>query len=591
MKSCYQALGIVEGNATFTVTVAFLTAMISKQEQENVVDSTEQDRMREYYWRKGIPSIVLAIVTILLASYSYWVVQPNIQNRYNRIVETNLNELGLAEEGTVTTAALEVASLSGAVEDRERRRQKLEETHLCLRRQIIWNNQNDLPRYRSGLVSAALAQWYLDEARRVALDPSETKDASVKIRDFISRSRAERQKGTEAMRAALKIDGPFSTRASLWMIQNQLSEKAELSTEERSSLEQTVRDLLTRTGVQDSTDWTQEKHELEAMLVQLLVRSALSPMSSLDGAARVVRLKEAIALGSSDPKAIDSVSMVRWMAQAKLATETVEAKQLAWNGTQTFWSNRGEAPLSVDTIAAVFECMLIGGSLKEAQGFLAEQLPGIPPFEQVELRFRTASACVRMLTAIAIHSDTDKNIDANKVQAVLSIAMQLQPESTEVLTLVESLAKISHPISLFERLSQIIGAERELGLGVLLEVVRSANVEANESIANGIQATLDMEFESKIAAQPILAIVAAKVAIRQVRQQPYLAERWTKILKRVTSVAPDLLVVWSDLASLHIAQSQFDQALECFEYLQVKLPGNLEIQDAIERTKARVSTP
>jgi hypothetical protein len=85
--------------------------------------------------------------------------------------------------------------------------------------------------------------------------------------------------------------------------------------------------------------------------------------------------------------------------------------------------------------------------------------------------------------------------------------------------------------------------------------------------------------------------VAAKVAIRQVRQQPDLAERWTKILKRITSVAPDLLVVWSDLASLHIAQSQFDQALECFEVLQVKLPGNLEIQDAIEQTKARVSTP
>ncbi|MFY7876558.1 MAG: hypothetical protein ACOVQM_13990, partial [Pirellula sp.] len=358
------------------------------------MDSTEQDRMREYYWRKGIPSIVLAIVTLLLAGYSYWIVQPNIQDRYNRIVETNLKALGLAGEGTVTNAPLEVASLNGETsEDRERRRQKLEETHLCLRRQIIWNNQDDLPRYRSGLVSAALAQWYLDEARRVALDPSETKDASIKIRDSISRSRGEHQKGTEAMRAALKINGPFSTRASLWMIQSQLSEKADLSTEEMNNLEQTIRDLLVKIVSPEASIRTQDKYELEALLAQLLVRSALSPMSSLDNAARAVRLKEAVALlGSSDPIAMGSVTMVRWLAQAKLATESVEAKQLAWNGTQTFWADRGDAPLSVDTTAAVFECMLIGGSVKEAQGFLADQLTGIPSYEQVELRFRTAAA-------------------------------------------------------------------------------------------------------------------------------------------------------------------------------------------------------
>lgn len=571
--------------------------MVSKQEQENVVDSTEQDRMREYYWSKGIPSIVLAIVTILLASYSYWIVQPNIQSRYNRIVETNLKELGLVDAETATSDALEVVSLGGeAGEDRERRRQKLEETHLCLRRQIIWNNQDDLPRYRSGLVSAALGQWYLDEARRVALDPSGTEDVSVTIRDSISRSRAERQKGMEAMRAALKIKGPFATRASLWMIQNQLSEQADLSTEEMSGLEQTVRDLLVGTGTPESSVRMQDKVALEALLTQLLVRSALSSRSSiagdsLDVAARVVLLKEAAALGSSDPKSMESVSMVRWLAQAKLAIDSVEAKQLAWNGTQTFWSNRSEAQLSVDMIAAVFECMLIGGSLKEAQGFLADQLPGIPTFEQVELRFRTAAACVRMLTAIAIYSDTDKSIDANKVQAVLSIAMQLQPESTEVLTLIESLAKINNQSRFFENLSQVIGAERELGLGVLLDVIRSANDGAGESTANGFQTALGKEFEGKIAAQPVLAIVAAKIAIRQVGQQLDLAEPWIKILKRVTIVAPDLLVVWSDLASLHLAQSQFDQALECFEVLRLKLPGNLEIQDAIERTKARVSTP
>jgi len=568
--------------------------MVSKQEQENVVDSTEQDRMREYYWRKGIPSIVLAIVTLLLAGYSYWIVQPNIQDRYNRIVETNMDELGLAADGTATKAPLEAVSLSGETsEDRERRRQKLEETHLCLRRQIIWNNQDDLPRYRSGLVSTALAQWYLSEARRVALDPSETKDASINIRDSISRSRAERQKGAEAMRAAQKINGPFSTRASLWMIQNQLSEKVELSTEEMSSQEQTIRDLLVITGSPESSVRPQDKNELDALLAQLLVRSTLSPMSLLDGAARTERLKEAVELLSlSDPKAIGSVTMVRWLAQAKLATESMEAKQLAWNGTQSFWADRVDTPLSVDTIAAVFECMLIGGSVKEAQGFLADQLPGIPSYEQAELRFRTAAACVRMLTAIAIHSESNKSIESNKVQAVLSIAMQLQPESAEVLALIESLAKDSSGKGLFENLSVAVEQEGEQGLKSLLAVVKlelgGSNNQEGTTSASSVERTNSIlhEFESVVKRQPYIGIVVSKLAIRQTAQRAENASGWIQVLNGVTAAAPEILVVWSDLANLYLSQSNYEQAIRCLEYLQSKLPDNQEIKEGIEQAKA-----
>lgn len=558
------------------------------------MDSTEQDRMREYYWRKGIPSIVLAIVTLLLAGYSYWIVQPNIQDRYNRIVETNLNALGLAAEGTEASAKLEAVSLNGETsEDRERRRQKLEETHLCLRRQIIWNNQDDLPRYRSGLVSAALAQWYLDEARRVALDPSETEDALVKIRDSISRSRGERQKGTEAMRAALKINGPFSTRASLWMIQNQLSEKADLSTEEMSSLEQTVRDLLAITVSPETLVRTQDKHELDALLAQLLVRSTLSPLSLLDGAARTERLKEADELlGSSDPKAMGSVTMIRWLAQAKLATESAEAKQLAWNGTQTFWADRGDTPLSVDTIAAVFECMLIGGSVKEAQGFLVDQLPGIPSYEQAELRFRTAAACVRMLTAIAIQSASNKSIETNKVQAVLSIALQLQPESTELLALIECLAKDSSGKGLFENLSIALEQEGEQGLRTLLAVVKlellGSNDQEDASSALNVERpnSILQDFGSTLKRQPHLGIVVSKLAIRQTAQRVKNASGWIQVLNGVTAAAPEILVVWSDLANLYLSQSNYEQAIRCLEYLQSKLPDNQEIKEGIEQAKA-----
>jgi hypothetical protein len=559
-------------------------------EQEQAVDSTERDRMRDYYWRKGIPSIVLAIVTILLALYSYWIVQPNIQNRYKSIVEGNLRDLGLIEaqqaEGTAKESPLGTERTD---EERKSRRQKLEETHLCLRRQIIWNNQDDLPRYRTGLVSAALADWYLEDARRLSTDSSPGPDVVAAIRDAVSRARAERQKGMEAMRAAAKIEGPYAPLASLWMVQNQMSEKAELSLEEIASLEATVRELIQRTDASSENNSAEELNASKALLAQLLVRASLSPLSSQDARTRRDRLSECIPLIPSE--LLDDVTNVRWLAEAKLATQPIDAKQLAWQGTQSFWAKQNEATFSVDTIAAAFECMLLGGSLKEAQAFLAERLPGVPSFEQAELRSRSALACIRMLMATSLRQLEDTSTKDAKIPAVLSIAMQLQPDSSELISVLERTATNDTSDEVFGSLSGMVEADGEPGLRSLLNVIRYASNSETE-LASVDTPTADIsEFENYVAKQPILGIVASKLALRQTAKQPALAERWTMILRRITVVAPDILVVWSDLASLYTIQSQTEQAIECLEYLQAKLPDNQEIGEAIERAKEKRPKP
>ena len=559
-----------------------------KQEQENVVDSTELDRMREYYWRKGIPSIVLAIVTLLLAGYSDWIVQPNIQDRYNRIVETNLNALGLASDDATTSNTLEAIATSGETgEDRELRRQKLEETHLCLRRQIIWNNQDDLPRYRTGLVNAALADWYFEEARRISTDSATGSDTIANIRNAISRARAERQKGMEAMRAAAKIGGRNASRASLWMVQNQISEKPELTLEELTILEETVRSLIHPQETYSAS--TSEQSALKALLAQLLVRSSLSPQNSQEVRIRRDRLIESVSLVSS--QMLHDVTHVRWLAEATLATQPVDAKQLAWQGTQSFWAKQYDSKLSIDTIAAAFECMLIGGSFKEAQAFLAERLPGIPAFEQTELRSRTSDACVRMLMATSIRQLDGEASKDPKIPAVLTLAIQLQPDSSGVISLLESIATNANADSVAVTLSELIEADGDPGLRSLLNTIRYASVPSAETKPVDAQVSVVSEFENNVAKQPVFGIVASKIAIRQSSKQPIQLERWTLILSRVTEVAPDLLVVWSDLASLHLSRSQTDEAIRCLEYLQEKLPDNQDILEAIARAKDRLLKP
>jgi len=229
--------------------------------------------------------------------------------------------------------------------------------------------------------------------------------------------------------------------------------------------------------------------------------------------------------------------------------------------------------------------MLIGGSLKEAQTFLSEQLPSVPAFEQPELRMRTSNACIRMLVATSIHQPSESNTISNQVPAVLLIAIQLQPESAELLSLIESIATSPDQDDLFINLARFIEEGQNPGLKALFGVIRFSTdnsiSQANESTSGSIQ----LDFEKVVKTQPVMGIVASKLAIRQTSQNRDLASRWTAVLKGVTKASPETLVVWSDLANLYMVQSQYEQAILCLEYLHAKLPENEDIKDGLERAK------
>ena len=61
-----------------------------------------------------------------------------------------------------------------------------------------------------------------------------------------------------------------------------------------------------------------------------------------------------------------------------------------------------------------------------------------------------------------------------------------------------------------------------------------------------------------------------------------LAIRW---LKTINDAVPEVLVAWSDRASLHLKEKQFQEAIECYEFWLVKLPGNEQITEALEGAK------
>jgi tetratricopeptide (TPR) repeat protein len=134
--------------------------------------------------------------------------------------------------------------------------------------------------------------------------------------------------------------------------------------------------------------------------------------------------------------------------------------------------------------------------------------------------------------------------------------------------------------------------EGEQGLKSLLAVVKlelgGSNNQEGTTSASSVERTNSIlhEFESVVKRQPYIGIVVSKLAIRQTVQRAENASGWIQVLNGVTAAAPEILVVWSDLANLYLSQSNYEQAIRCLEYLQSKLPDNQEIKEGIEQAKA-----
>ncbi len=580
-------------------------------------DGSERDKLLAYYWRKGIPSVVLAIVTLILAGYSSWIVQPNIQQRYREICDRNFDALGeecceLQPYGDVRTPEADNVSnpadarihlefqetpiKATRLHDSLERRRVLEQTHLCLRRLIIWNKTDDIVRFQSARVSDLLAVWYLHRARTIARDESNGKELSA----LLAQSRSERRKATEAMRVVLKLNGPFADKAALWLTRRQLEDNLELPIAEIDTIANQVAKCVDR----DSNNVI-----ARLVLIELKVCQAFrfANPSTIDQ--RVELLRQADAMFQANPTS--SILELGWAAEAKSISDFIEAQAVATQALQKFWASGIDNSHSVETLATVLRCLILVNSTKEAQLFVSERLPQISPIDLPRFRGLTSAACLRHVVLNAICDDRENALgipphaDSRASQLMLSMAIQLNPESGEILSMLESIARpgcndpillrIRGVLGLIENLSSNDGDESNLDrvektgpqrVPAIVDAGLKSFLNAIVGLGAGADAkSTAIALEAAVKETPAYAIVASRLAIRLNASNSIstdLAIRW---LRTINTLVPDVLIAWSDRASLHLKEKQIADAIECYEYLLKKLPGNEQIGDALESAK------
>ena len=141
------------------------------------------------------------------------------------------------------------------------------------------------------------------------------------------------------------------------------------------------------------------------------------------------------------------------------------------------------------------------------------------------------------------------------------------------MTLLEKTAKNSDDHWLDGVRKEIVNGE-DAGLKQLVSVI--------DDLSNSRTATALNSFGKLTQVSPAYGVVASKFAMRRSEIQPSPIEPLIELLREINRSSPEIFVVWQDRAMLHLKLKQFEEAIECLEYLKQKMPDNKDVIESIE---------
>ena len=579
-------------------------------EKDNTVHGVEVPE----FFRAGVPAIVLSIVAILfigVSAYSFLFVQPNILQRYRDICDQNLKSLEQEREPTKpkeispeTLGTLDTQDVDGT-EASFKRKMLLEQTQFCLRRLIMSNNKDDALRFQSAKVFDQLADWYLDQAR-LALQEKPNKEG---VQEMVARSQIERKKATEAMRVALRLNGSYASDSSLWLTRSQLVENFDLLPSELETIAERVANMV---GTESNSANTPKNQVAPQLLGQIRVLQALSFKNKFSIEERMKFLKAADKLFANieltNQSTNTTIELQGWASQAKLALDPVAGQAIANKILPLFWSIRDTETLSVESLAAVFQCLLAINSVKESQLFLSDNLRQLSPIDHPSFRALTAAGALRHIASRGLYDmssaverrevngpseavGTRDTKAGSRLDAVISMAVQLNPDSLELLAMLERFVKPRENDVMIMRWRDELGlngpeehsprpvpATPEQGsIPFLSAVVGLSSGKVGKSTED--------DLVTAVKTSPAYGVIASRLVMRMVLSGSLSSPDAIRWLKTINGASPEVLVAWSDRASLHLKDKQFQEAIECYEFLQEKLPGNEQVAEALEGAK------
>jgi tetratricopeptide (TPR) repeat protein len=571
---------------------------------------TIQRQLVNYYWRMGLPSFILAVTSTILSVYCIFFVRPCIKQRY---YDTFASKMRLVSEHSSTQHPAALLTL-------------LEQSHLCLRRIIDWDNSDDATRYQSGLVENEIANWYQEEARKYSL----VEDGNLEMNACLSRSKTKRHSAIEEMKACEKIRGPYRGRAIVWLSHRKFTDIPELSIAELDAIEKQIEsfaidqasgDQSWASSIEDSRWVASILPSATEVLGKTRLEKLLSFRSDVTFLDRIPLFENSLLLLS--PKATAGMEQTAIRAEAAYLQDLETSKEIAGGLLREYWDAHEPHKHSPTELNAVFKCMLIVGSKKEAHGFLTDQIGQISPIDQPTFRLLAAGSLLRQVclaairaesrslanvgkTTTATNSPSDNQLESmnsldyspSMLREMIILSIQLNPDSSELLALATGLANCITRDDLFWSLKQRLVAESAQGdsnrsdqRGNHQSALFSNWMHTIEGLRAGNRRVgVESNFRQVIKEGPAFAILMGRIVMHLHEQSDIRAELAIQYLRHINEVFPDILQIWSNRAKIHQSLKQYKEAIECLEVISSKLPENKEVLSALVEVRKRYSS-
>ncbi len=558
----------------------------------NSIPSTEPQLNNQHtkseFWRRGKPALALTALTLLLVTYSYFFVQPNLVSQYKKSILHSCGKVGITEQLLLskldsTDNKLRPSLESKALELTEKIA-LLEDAQLRLQRLSSEANDDDALRYDSAIVSISLADLYDENIQRLLKSGEQQKNGSVELENLISKSLNRRQEAMSNMQSIANVEnGSVASMAKLWLMERQLA-NATLSSDISDRAIQDLQAVL-------ATEPTNENARI--LMLRALTLSSLS----VDGPSINQRLKFAnVATAIANEVSAPTIKEQLWFAQSLQVIDPIAAQDLAFQSAQPFWSQKASVYNSVETLEAVFESLIINKNLTEAQAFVGEHLPKMTYYEQVSFRSQCAANCIRQTVAFVLNENVESqnnemnssrkpvNSKANiEVTRLIDLAVLLAPESDFLIAYFDTIAQDESKNEIAQRLASKFAESDDKTCEALLNSIRA--LRQNE------EANLSHFVEHATSEKTSYAIVAAASAIKLAQTNQTTTGTAIAFLKLINDARPEILLAWSNRAKLHMLQQELPAALECLYHLQNALPENREIGQQIEAVQRQLEVP
>ncbi len=362
------------------------------------------------YWRWGLPSLILAIVTVSLVLASQFLIEPSIDHRYESVVHQSISSHRLED---LKRAELAAQRLMVRYPDQSKYRRMHAEVNLGI---------------------SSVANRMLSEIVH--------KD-SPEYEQWTNLSNATRSRARESIRSATRLQGVDGQWAKNWLVREETRWVRQSCRDESSR----IQSLIDRYR-QSSTQPDVTESDLELGYLEIQLAHTLSPpleQSVKDGllgsgVERIASRLERYRLSQNEQT--EALIAQAWMAEGLASIEPARASQVAREAVLKYSSflqdgSNLPVPERIEAFEAFFRCLMLVSGPEEATSSILGRLDQIPSLDQMQLRHLAVASQLRAWASA--ESYPEGTYAATPSGALLKSALRLGPDHPDLVWLFEIL--------------------------------------------------------------------------------------------------------------------------------------------------------